>query len=179
MQVAGVRGRGPGLAGITPKTLFPSRPGATGFEWEIRNTDPLDLFYRRLTSVSDDIESSEPRVDRYTGISELRIQEAQGIEDDSLRAAAYRDVLATINEGLTSSNNNPMAYLHLGIVNYSLKDYVAADLAFDRAEAIVPRLCGRRVWDGRATASTHGPMPINEAVLRLEAQDSEGAVDLL
>ena len=176
VQVAGVRGRGARTGGDNPEDFVSVRPG-DGFEWEIRNTDPLDLFYRRLTSVSDDIESSEPRVDRYTGISELRIQEAQGIEDDSLRAAAYRDVLATINEGLTSSNNNPMAYLHLGIVNYSLKDYVAADLAFDRAEAMYPAYAdeefGTTGYRLNAWADAY-----NKAVLRLEAQDSEGAVDL-
>ena len=31
-----------------------------------------------------------------------------------------------------------MSFLHLGIVNTGLKDYVGADLAFDQAEALYP-----------------------------------------
>ena len=175
VQVSEARGRGGRTGGENSEDFASVRPG-DGFEWEIRNTDPLDLFYRRVTSGSDDIESSEPRVSRYTAISELRIQDAQRIEDDSLRAAAYRNVLATIIEGLTSSNNNPMAYLHLGIAHYNLKDYVAADLAFDRAEAMYPAYAdeefGTTGYRLNAWAEAY-----NEALLRLEAQDSEGAVD--
>jgi tetratricopeptide (TPR) repeat protein len=175
VQVAQVRGRGGRIGGDNPEDFVAVRPG-DGFEWEIRNTDPLDLFYRRVTSGADDIESSEPDVDRYTAISQLRIQEAQGIEDDSLRVAAWRDLLATINEGLTSSSNNPMAYLHLGIAHYNLKDYVAADLAFDRAEAMYPAYVDEEfgTTDYRLGAWVDA---YNDATLRLEAQDSEGAVD--
>ena len=176
VQVSGVRGRGGRTGGDNPEDFAAVRPG-DGFEWEIRDTDPLDLFYRRLTSVSDDIESQEPRVTRYTAISELGIQDAQSIENDSLRAVAYRDLLASISEGLAVSNNNPMAFLHLGIVNYRLKDYVAADLAFDRAEALYPAYVdedfGTTGYRLDAWADAY-----NEALLRLEAQDSEGAVDL-
>ena len=178
VQVEEVRGRGARAGGDDPADFVAVRPG-DGFEWEIRNTDPLDLFYRRVTSGSDsdDVESSEPEVDRFTAISQLSINEAQGIEDDSLRAAAaWRDVLETVNEGLTSSNNNPMAYLHLGIAHYNLKDYVAADLAFDRAEAMYPDYVdeefGTNTYRLDAWVNAY-----NDATLRLEAQDSEGAVD--
>jgi tetratricopeptide (TPR) repeat protein len=176
VQVAEVRGRGNRTGGDDPEDFVSVRPG-DGFEWEIRNADPLDLFYRRVTSGSADIESSEPEVDRYTAISQVRINEAQGIEDDSLRVAAWRDLLVNVNEGLASSTDNPMAYLHLGIVHYNLKDYVAADLAFDQAEAMYPAYVDEEFGTGvyRLGAWVDA---YNDATLRLEAQDSEGAVDL-
>lgn len=168
--------RGGRTGGDNPDDFAAVRPG-DGVEWEIRGTDPLDLSYRRVTSVSDNTESQEPRVTRYTALSELGIQDAQGIEDDSLRMVAYRDVLSSISEGLAASDNNPMAYLHLGIVNYRLKDWVAADLAFDQAEALYPAYVDEEF--GTTDYRLNGwADAYNDALIKLEAQDSEGAVDL-
>ena len=80
----------------------------------------------------------EPRTSRYTALSALRIQEAQTAEDDSVRAEAYREALELIYDGLTNEDDNPEAYLHLGIVQIGLENYLAADSAFDRAEAMYP-----------------------------------------
>ena len=162
--------------GDRPEDYVPVRPGDR-IEWEIRRADPIDLFYRRLGSFSGDVGSQEPRVSRYTAISQIRIAEAQGIEDDSLQAIAYREALVTINDGLAEENNNPTAFLHLGIVNTGLKDYIGADRAFDQAEALYPDYVDEDGGTGayRLNAWLEA---YNDALLRLEAQDSEGAVEL-
>ena len=159
-----------------PESYVPVRSGDR-IEWQIRRTDPIDLSYRHLASSSDDVESQEPRMSRYTAISEIEIQDAQGIEDDSLRDIAYREALQTINDGLAEQNNNPTAFLHLGIVNTKLKDYVGADLAFDQAEALYPDYVDE---DGGTGAYRHTAWfdAYNDALLRLEAEDAEGAVEL-
>ena len=168
------RGR---AAGTAPDSYVPVQPGDR-IEWEIRRTYPIDLFYRRLTSFSGDVESQEPRTSRYTAISQMRIAEAQGIEDDSLQALAYREALTAINEGLAEENNNPMSFLHLGIVNTGLKDYVGADLAFDQAEALYPDYVDEDAGTG-AYRFNAWLDAYNDATLRLDEQDAEGAVGAL
>ena len=159
-----------------PDSYVPVQPGDR-IEWEIRRTSPIDLFYRRLTSFSGDVGSQEPRVSRYTAISQMRIAEAQGVEDDSLQALAYREALTVINDGLAEENDNPMSFLHLGIVNTGLKDYVGADLAFDQAEALYPDYVDE---DGGTGAYRFNAWldAYNDATLRLDEQDAEGAVEL-
>ena len=159
-----------------PDSYVPVQPGDR-IEWEIRRTSPIDLFYRRLTSFSGDVGSQEPRVSRYTAISQMRIQEAQGVEDDSLRAMAFREALTAVNEGLAEENDNPMSFLQLGIVNTGLKDYVGADLAFDQAEALYPDYVDEDSGTG-AYRFNAWLDAYNDATLRLDEQDPEGAVEL-
>ena len=159
-----------------PDSFVPVQPGDR-IEWEVRRTSPIDLFYRRLTSFSGDTGSQEPRTTRYTAISQMRIAEAQGVEDDSLRALAYREALTAINDGLAEENDNPMSFLHLGIVNTGLKDYVGAGLAFDQAEALYPDY----VDDDAGTGAYRFNAWLDaykDATLRLDEQDAEGAVEL-
>ena len=147
--------------------------------WEIRLLDPLDLFYRRVesVSVSGDTERRDPRGTRYTAISSLGIQQAQNTEDDSLRAEAYREVLESVYDGLAREDDNPMSYLHLGIVQTGLKNYLAADSAFDRAEALYPDYLDED--DGTNQYRLNGWIEAyNDATGRLEAQDPEGAIEL-
>jgi tetratricopeptide (TPR) repeat protein len=159
-----------------PDSFVPVQRGDR-IEWEVRQTSPIDLFYRRLTSFSGDVGSQEPRTSRYTAISQLRIASAQGVEDDSLRAIAYREALTTINEGLAEENDNPMSFLHLGIINTGLKDYIGADRAFDQAEALYPDYVDE---DGGTGAYRFNAWldAYNDATLRLDEQDAEGAVEL-
>jgi tetratricopeptide (TPR) repeat protein len=80
----------------------------------------------------------EPRVSRYTALSAMSIQAAEAEEDPMIRGLAYQEALTAILNGIQNENDNPEAYLHLGIVHAALKDYVAADVAFDQAEALYP-----------------------------------------
>ncbi|MEC7846040.1 MAG: tetratricopeptide repeat protein, partial [Gemmatimonadota bacterium] len=123
-----------------------------------------------------------PRLSAYTSRSQGAIQEAQEMEEGTLRVAAYRDALATITAGIEqdetdAADANPMAYLHLGIVHASLKDYVAADVAFDLAEAIYPAYFDEEGGTGAFRLNAWLDA-YNDALVRLEAQDSEGALEL-
>ena len=118
----------------------------------------------------------EPRTSRYTAMSALRIQEAQTAEDDSVRAEGYRRALEVIYDGLTNEDDNPEAYLHLGIVQIGLENYLAADSAMDRAEALYPdyvdveRGTGAYRFQGWLQAYNH-------AVGRMDEQDVAEALE--
>ena len=118
-----------------------------------------------------------PRTSRYTAISAVRIQEAQSTEDDSLKAEAYRVALEAILDGLANESDNPQAYLHLAIVHTGLNNYLAADSAFDQAEAMYPDYVdeegGTEVYRFNGWLQAY-----NAASGRLEEQDPEGAVEL-
>ena len=170
---------------------FASVQAGDRVEWEIREADPLRLDYQRFASASGpplpsasvasvfsgDIEPQEPRVSRYTALSAMRIQEAQSTDVDSLRAQSYSEALEAIYDGLARENDNPEAYLHLGIVQAALSNYLVADSAFDRAEAFYPEYMdeerGTRVHRFNGWVQAY-----NEATARVDAQDPEGAVEL-
>ena len=152
-------------------------------EFEIRAVNPIDVFSQRLGSLSDSnsdsdvIELRDPRVSGYTAISAMRIGEAQAEEDDSLQADAYRVALEAILDGLAREDDNPEAYLHLAIVQTGLHNYLAADNAFDRAEAMYPDYVDEE--RGTGAYRFNGWVQVyNEATDRLTAQDPEGAVEL-
>jgi len=122
--------------------------------------------------------AQSPRVSRYTAMSAVRIAEAQRIEDQVVRAEAYREALEAINSGIERDDDNPEAYLHLGIVQTGLSNYLAADSAFDRAEEMYPDY---------VDASEGGTTPYrlngwiqayDAAAARMAEQDTEGAVEL-
>ena len=118
-----------------------------------------------------------PQTTRWTAMSAMRIQEAIATEDDSLRLESYRIALDMINDGLVNDKENPQAYLHLGIAQTGLKNYVAADSAFDRAEEMWPAYADE---DGGTTEYRFNGWiaAYNDATASLEAQDPEGAIDL-
>jgi tetratricopeptide (TPR) repeat protein len=187
VQVAGQRG----ATGRPDPSDYAEVRAGEAIEFEIRGTGPLDLFHRSSAagggggSVSDliagltaaDAEPGTPRMSPYTGISQGGIQQAQAIEQDSLRMAAYREVHASILEGLAQEDDNPMAYLHLGIANAGLKNYIAADSAFDRAEAMYPPYFDEEGGTGAFRLNAWLDA-YTDALLKLETQDSEEAVEL-
>jgi len=118
----------------------------------------------------------EPRTSRYTAISALRIEEAQETEDDSLQAERFRKALEGIYEGLEREDDNPEAYLHLGIVQIGLNNYLAADSAFDQAEALYPDYVDleRGTGDYRFQGWLQA---YNYAVGRMDEQDIPGALE--
>ena len=119
----------------------------------------------------------EPRVSRYTAMSALRIQEARGMEDDSLQLEAFGTALETIYDGIRNEVDNPQAYLHLGIVQTALSNYLAADSAFDQAEAMYPDYVDED--EGTTTYRFIAwVQAFNAGSARLEAQDPEGAIEI-
>jgi tetratricopeptide (TPR) repeat protein len=107
----------------------------------------------------------------------LRIGEAQAEEDDALQAEAYRVALEAILDGLAREDDNPEAYLHLAIVQTGLRNYLAADSAFDRAEAMYPAYVDEERGTG-AFRFNGWLEAYNDATARVAAQDPEGAVEL-
>jgi tetratricopeptide (TPR) repeat protein len=178
VQVQQQGARGQRVSADGPEDFVAVRAGDR-VEWEIRRVDPLEIFLRGVTSssVSDDVESREPRVSRYTALSALRIGEAMGAEGDSAQAEAYREALETIYDGLSNETDNPEAYLHLGIVQTGLSNYAAADSAFDRAEAMYPAYEDEENGTG-AYRLNAWLQAYNQATARLDVQDPEGAVEL-
>ena len=180
VQVAGNRTR---VGGTREDWYAPIRPGEK-LEWEIRSVSPLDISYRAVggsggvfAGFGGDVAVGSPRMTGHTGVSQLRIQEAQGVADEAGRVAAYQIALEAVNLGLIDDDENPMAYLHLGIVHAGLKDYAAAITAFDRAEAIYPAYFDE---DGGTGAYRLNAWldAYNDAQARLDAQDPAGALEL-
>ncbi len=164
------------LGGDNPSDFAAVR-GGSRVEWEIRRIDPLDLFYRTSGgSLAGDFEEREPRVSRYTAISALRIEEAQSEEDEARQTQAYLEALQAINEGIEEEDDNPEAYLHLGIVQVGLKDYPAAADAFDYAEALYPDYADE---DGGTSGYRFNGwiQAYNDATIKLEENDTEGAIE--
>jgi len=166
------------IGGDSPESFVSVRPGDQ-IEWEIRNTDPLDLYLRGVTNdaVSDNIQTREPRVSRYTAISALAIQRARAEEDEARQREMYQEALQSILDGLTNEDDNPQGYLHLGMVQTGLANYLAADSAFDRAEALYPDYVdeelGTTAYRFDAWLEAY-----SDATARMDAQDPEGAVEL-
>ncbi|MCH7934506.1 MAG: tetratricopeptide repeat protein, partial [Gemmatimonadetes bacterium] len=153
-------------------------------EFQIRSVEPLDVSYQRLASdsgpesvFSAEIRQRDPRVSRYTALSALRIQEAQSTEDEVLQMESYRAAREAIYDGLARENDNPEAYLHLGIVQTGLGNYLAADSAFDRAEAMYPDYVEQEGGTG-AYRFNGWLQAYNAATARVDEQDPEGAVEL-
>ena len=145
-------------------------------EFEIRRVQPIEVFTRRLGTVAGGVEMHEPRVSRYTAMSAMRIQQAQGTEDVEAQLDSYRRALEVVYDGLSNEDDNPEAYLHLGIVQTGLSNYLAADSAFDRAEALYPDY--KTLPEGGTGAYRFNGwiQAYNEAVARAEVQDPEGAL---
>jgi tetratricopeptide (TPR) repeat protein len=118
----------------------------------------------------------EPRVSRFTAISAMRINEAQSEEDDSIQAESYRVALQAVYDGLSAEDDNPQAYLHLGLIQTGLSNYLAADSAFDKAEALYPAYVDED--DGTTSYRFNGWIQAyNDALAGLE-QDVEGGIEL-
>ena len=119
----------------------------------------------------------EPRTSRYTAVGALAIQQAASMENDSLQAEAYRAALEVVYDGLANEDDNPEAYLQLGIVQVGLRNYLAAGNAFDRAEEMYPEYVDRDAGTG-ASRFRAWLQAYTDGSARIEAQDPEGAIEL-
>jgi len=178
VQTQGARGR---IGGGRPEWMADARAGEK-IEWDIRSTDPFNISYRRVEAVTagggggETRDSRQPRMTTVTLRSQSQIQQAQGTESDSVRALLYRQALININEGLGDDDENPMAYLHLGIVQAGLKNYFAADSAFDRAEVLYPAYFAEDLGTGAYRLNAWIDA-YNDALAHLDAQNLEGALE--
>ena len=134
------------------------------------------LMPHSAAAQDEEVEVREPRVSRYTAISALAIQEARGEEDEARQRELYQEVLQAIFDGLSNEDDNPQAYLHLGMVQTGLANYLAADSAFDRAEALYPDYVdeelGTTAYRFNAWLEAY-----SHATARMDAEDPEGAIE--
>ena len=118
-----------------------------------------------------------PDMTRHLVLAAGRLQLAQSEVEDSVRLAAYRAALAVVHEAIEDDPGNPAVYLHLGWAHIGLRDYAAADTAFDKAEEIYPAYFDED--DGTGPFREDGwIVAYNDALGRADAGDSEGAVNL-
>jgi tetratricopeptide (TPR) repeat protein len=118
----------------------------------------------------------QPRVSRYTALSAMAIQAAQSEEDPMARDMAYQEVLTAILNGIQNENDNPEAYLHLGIVHAALTDYMAADSAFDQAEALYPDY--EEEENGTGVYRFNGWIEAYNQAVAIQATDPAAAVEI-
>ncbi len=100
----------------------------------------ISLVIGVLTAPTQVSAQTRPRDNNYTALSAANLQEAQGMSDDAAAERSYRKALQLSLDGISSDPGNPTSYLHLGISYLGLKQYAAADSAFDKAEELYPKI---------------------------------------
>ncbi len=125
---------------------------------------------------AQDPEVNEPRMESRNAIVAIKLQEAEGIEDEELAAQTYREALEDINAAIERDRNNPTGYLHLGVARLGLKEYLAADSAFDQAEALYPDYIDEE--GGTGVFRENGWIDLyNEGIVTLNAGDLDEALE--
>ncbi len=123
----------------------------------------------------DEPEPRTPDITRHVVVAAGRLQQAQSEDVDSIRLAAYQAALEVVYDAIEDDPGNPAVYLHLGWARIGLREYAAADSAFDKAEEIYPEYLDED--DGTGPFREDGWIDAyNDAVNRAEAGDREGAV---
>ena len=106
----------------------------------------------------------------------IKLQKAEGMEDELLAAETYRDALEDIYEAIARDGTNPTGYLHLGVARLGLSEYLAADSAFDQAEALYPDYVDED--GGTGVFRLNGWIDAyNEGIGALDAEDSDAALE--
>jgi tetratricopeptide (TPR) repeat protein len=123
----------------------------------------------------DEPEQRTPDMTRSLVVASGRLQQAESVEEDSLRLVADQTALEAVYDAIEDDPGNPAVYLHLGWAHIGLREYAAADSAFDKAEEIYPEYFDEDDGTGpfREDAWIEA---YNDAVGRADAGDREGAV---
>ena len=120
--------------------------------------------------------ANEPRMESRNALVAIKLQQAQGLEDQLLADESYRDALEDVYEAIQRDPENPTGYLHLGVTRLGLREYMAADSAFDQAEALYPNY-----FDGEGGTGVfreNGWIDLyNEGIAALDAGDTDGALE--
>ena len=126
-------------------------------------------------AVAQDAENA-PRMESRNALVAIKLQKVQGLEDELLAAEAYREALADIYKAIDADAGNPTGYLHLGVARLGLGEFLAADSAFDKAEALYPDYFDEE--GGTGVFRENGWIDAyNEGIAALDAGDSDGAIE--
>ena len=127
-------------------------------------------------AVAQDPEVNEPRMESRNALVAIKLQEAEGIEDEEVQAQTYREALEDIYGAIERDQANPTGYLHLGVARLGLKEYLAADTAFDQAEALYPDYIHEQ--GGTGVFRENGWIDLyNEGIVALNGGELEAALE--
>ena len=119
---------------------------------------------------------NEPRMESHNALVAIKLQRAEGLEDEVLAAETYREALEAIYEAIDNDQSNPTGYLHLGRARLGLGEYLAADSAFDQAEALYPDYIDED--GGTGDYRENGWVDAyNEGIVALDAGDNDSALE--
>ena len=119
---------------------------------------------------------NEPRMEGRNALVAIKLQRAEGLEDEVLAAETYREALEDIYEAIDRDQNNPTGYLHLGVARLGLGEFMAADSAFDQAEALFPDYIDEE--GGTGVFRQNGWIDAyNEGIVALDAGDNDVALE--
>ena len=120
--------------------------------------------------------ANAPRMESRNALVAIKLQKAQGLEDPLLVEETYRDALEDVYSAIERDMDNPTGYLHLGVARLGLKEYAAADSAFDKAEGLYPEYIneegGTGVFRENAWIDAY-----NEGIAQLDAGNTDGALE--
>ena len=116
-----------------------------------------------------------PRMESSHAIVALKLQRAENAEDEVVAARIYREVLNDIYTAISNFPNNATGYVQLGTARLGLGEYLAADSAFDRAEALYPDYIDEENGTG-AIRENAWVGAYNEGIAALKAGDNENAL---
>jgi len=124
---------------------------------------------------AQDPEPNEPRMESRNALVAIKLQKAQGIEDQLLATESYTEVLEDVYEAIDRDPTNPTGFLHLGVARLGLLEYAAADSAFDQAEGLYPGYFDEE--GGTGVYRENGWIDAyNEGIASLDTGDSDGAL---
>ncbi len=123
-------------------------------------------------------EGIRPRDNSHTRAAEGFLDQAQNAVDDAEKAGLSRQALDAAMEGIAADPENPKSYFQAALASLNLKDFMAADSMFVRAETLHPRyLLETEVWRERGWVDAYNAaiVPLNEGDLETAALLFEGA----
>ena len=119
---------------------------------------------------------NEPRMESRNALVAIKLQKAQGLEDQLVAAESYREALEDVYKAIDRDPTNPTGFLHLGVARLGLLEYAAADSAFDQAEDLYPDYFDEE--GGTGVYRENGWIDAyNEGIAALDLDDTDGALE--
>jgi tetratricopeptide (TPR) repeat protein len=119
-------------------------------------------------------EGIRPRDNSFTRAAADLLDQAMNATDDAEKASFGQQALDQALAGITEDPENPKSYFQAAVASIQIKDYVAADSMFTRAETLHPRyVLETEPWRERGWVDAY-----NEAIIPLNAGDLETAAAL-
>jgi tetratricopeptide (TPR) repeat protein len=119
-------------------------------------------------------EGIRPRDNAYTRSAERLLDEAQSAETDAEKADLYAQALQATQDCMAEDVDNPKCFFLGAQANVGLKDFMAADSMFDKAEELHPRY----ILQTEPLREMAWVDAYNEAIVPLNAGDVEASLEV-